>query len=732
MKKIYLDYNATTPVDPEVAEAMKPYLERFFGNPSSIHYAGIKNKLAVENARKQVSDILNCKPSEIIFTSGGTESNNFAIKGIAHLNKNRGKHIITSGIEHPAITEVCKYLMNEGFDITYLDVDEYGMVNPKDLEKAVRKETILISIMHANNEVGTIQPIKDLASIAGKYNITFHTDAAQSVGKIITDVKSLGVDILSVAGHKLYAPKGIGALYLKEGTKIEKFMHGADHEGNRRAGTENVLEIVGLGKACEIAKRDMGKNYSVVNGMKNRLKDNIIKQINNARVNGHPENCLPNTLSISFQNINANTLLSELHQLAASAGAACHADSIDISTVLQAMNVPADYVEGTIRFSVGKMTTDNEIDVASEMIINAVKKLSGSENKEYNNNNQDIKLTRYTHGMGCACKIGPQDLDIVLKGLNKPKGKNILVGTGTMDDAAVYKIDENIAIVKSVDFFTPMVNDPYHFGQIAAANSLSDIYAMGAQPLFALNIVAFPTKRLPLEVLRKIIKGADDKANEAGISILGGHSIEDNEPKFGLVVTGKVHPEKILKNKGAKPGDCLILTKPLGVGIICTGIKRGIVSKEVEENVTNIMASLNKQAAESLLGKRINACTDITGFGLLGHLKEMLENENICAEIDFESIPVIEGTENLIAANVIPGGTFRNLSYVEKFVEWDDNISEHKKIILADAQTSGGLLISADENTAAKIMDEMHNNGVESAKIIGKVYKKKEFLIKVI
>ncbi|RLD83286.1 MAG: bifunctional IscS subfamily cysteine desulfurase/selenide, water dikinase SelD, partial [Bacteroidetes bacterium] len=238
MNKIYLDYNATTPIDPEVAKAMQPYLTEYFGNPSSIHEYGLITKKAVEKARKQIAELINCSPSEVIFTSGGTESNNYSIKGSAYYLKDKGNHIITSSVEHPAVMEVCAYLEINGFEVTYLPVDEYGMVDLDVLEKAIRSTTILISIMHANNEIGTLQPITEIGKIAKKYNIRMHTDAAQSIGKVKVDVQEMGVHLLSIAGHKLYAPKGIGALYIKQGTKLEKLMHGANHEQNLRAGTE--------------------------------------------------------------------------------------------------------------------------------------------------------------------------------------------------------------------------------------------------------------------------------------------------------------------------------------------------------------------------------------------------------------------------------------------------------------------------------------------------------------
>lgn len=375
MDPIYLDYNATTPIDREVADAMRPYLDIYFGNPSSTHSFGVITKKAVVKAREQVASLINAKSDEIVFTSGGTESNNYAIKGVAFANKEKGNHIITSQIEHPAVIEVCKFLEENGFQVTYLPVDEFGRVNPFDVEKAVTPQTILISIMHANNEVGTIQPIEEIGKIARENNVLFHSDAAQSLGKIEVDIHKMKIDLLSVAGHKLYAPKGIGALYIKSGIKLQKLIHGADHEMNMRAGTENVLEIVGLGKACEIAKRDLEKNSLHMKKTRDKLQAMLVEAIPETKVNGHPEFRLPNTLSVSFPTIEANTLLSQLPDVAASAGAACHTGSVRISSVLKAMNVPVEYVMGTIRFSTGKHTSFKDIDQAGSSIIKAVKKL---------------------------------------------------------------------------------------------------------------------------------------------------------------------------------------------------------------------------------------------------------------------------------------------------------------------------------------------------------------------
>jgi cysteine desulfurase len=357
---------------------MLPYIQTWFGNPSSSHLFGRKSKEAVTRAREQVANLINANPDEIIFTSGGTESNNHAIKGIAFAHQQKGKHIITSVIEHPAVIEVCKNLASLGWKITYLPVDRYGAVNPNDVENAVRKDTVLITIMHANNEVGTIQPIAEIATIAQKYNITFHADAAQSVGKIETDVKKLGVDLLTIAGHKIYAPKGIGALFIKQGTKIENLMFGANQENNFRPGTENVIHIVGLGKACEIAQSDFDINYrKMFETRKNLIKGLFIKLGNRITVNTDLDKSLPNTLSMAFEKVDAHTLTSVISKdVMISTGSACHSGITEISPVLKAMNIHLSTAVCTVRISTGKHTTQKEIERAIQSISDKVVKLS--------------------------------------------------------------------------------------------------------------------------------------------------------------------------------------------------------------------------------------------------------------------------------------------------------------------------------------------------------------------
>ena len=374
-KPIYLDYNATTPHDPEVIDAIRPFLEEEFGNPSSSHWYGIRPKKAVMEARSRVASLLDCEAEEIIFTSGGTESNNHAVKGVALACRDKGNHIITSQIEHPAILEVCEYLEKTGYEVTYLPVDEHGMVRVSDVSDAITSKTILITIMHANNEVGTIQPIAEISELAKKHGILLHTDAAQSLGKIPAEVDTLGVDLLAVAGHKIYAPKGIGVLFVRNGVKLTKYMHGAGQESGWRAGTENVLEIVGLGKACEIARRDLVKNRDHMQAMRDRLYEGLKKNCEGIRLNGHPYRRLPNTLSLSFHDREANRILENIGlEIAASAGAACHSDTIEISHVLKAMNVPLDWAKGTLRLTTGRHTTADDIDRAVQVISEAVKK----------------------------------------------------------------------------------------------------------------------------------------------------------------------------------------------------------------------------------------------------------------------------------------------------------------------------------------------------------------------
>src|SRR6266436_5447723 len=365
MQIVYLDYNASTPVDPAVATAMRPFLEDHYGNPSSGHWAATAAKAALETARGQVAALLGCHDDEVVFTSGGSEANNLALKGAFFAQRDRGDHIVTTRIEHPAIIEPCGFLERLGARVTYLPVDGTGRIDPDDLRRAITPRTILVSIMHANNEVGTIQPIEDCARIAHARGVLFHTDAAQSVGKVATEVKELGVDLLSIAGHKAYAPKGVGSLFVRDGVSIEPLLHGAGHEHGRRAGTESVLLAAGLGKACELA-RDLAPMDRVC-ALRDRFWEALQKQFGNrVRLNGHPTHRLPNTLNVSFVGRIGAEILERLDGVAASTGSACHSGRIELSPVLKAMGVTPEVGIGAIRFSLGRGTTREEIDAVAE------------------------------------------------------------------------------------------------------------------------------------------------------------------------------------------------------------------------------------------------------------------------------------------------------------------------------------------------------------------------------
>jgi cysteine desulfurase len=361
---VYLDYNATTPTDPRVWEAMIPYFREQFGNPNSSHPLGSQAREAVEEARGKVASLIDAAPSEIVFTSGGSESNNMAIFGVARSRKARGRHIIASAVEHPSVLEPCRRLEREGFEVTYLPVDEHCLVDPGDMERALRDDTILVTVMLANNEVGTIQPIAQMAKLARERGVVFHTDAAQAVGKIPVSVKELAVDLLTIAGHKLYGPKGVGALFLREDLEIEPMILGGSQERGLRAGTENVPLIVGLGEACAIVEECLEPEMDRVRALKERFLQGLLSVCPKLALNGHPHNSLPNTLNVSFPGIEASCLLQEVPEVCASLGSACHGGSREPSRVLMAMGLEPKRAMGAVRFSLGRFTTEEEVERA--------------------------------------------------------------------------------------------------------------------------------------------------------------------------------------------------------------------------------------------------------------------------------------------------------------------------------------------------------------------------------
>ena len=361
--RIYLDYNASTPLAPSVAAKMREIMEDAYGNPSSLHWAGAPARAHVEHARAQVAELLGCEPAEVVFTSGGSEANNLALKGVffARAHGIESPHIITTALEHPAIVAPCEFLARLGARITALPVDGTGRIDPDDLRRAMTPGTVLVSVMHANNEVGTIMPIEECAAVAREHGVTFHTDAAQSVGKIRTRVDDLGADLLSIAGHKLYAPKGIGALYIRAGTKLEPLVHGAGHEHGRRAGTESAMLAAALGEACRLAGDR--SQMPQIRSLRDRFWSALRQQFGDrVALNGHPELRLPNTLNVSFVGRDGSEVLARLEGVAASTGSACHAGRVELSPVLAAMRVPEHVGMGAVRFSLGRGTTGEEID----------------------------------------------------------------------------------------------------------------------------------------------------------------------------------------------------------------------------------------------------------------------------------------------------------------------------------------------------------------------------------
>ena len=377
MRQVYMDHNATTPVHPEVLEAMMPFFKDQFGNSSSIHWAGRQVRKYLDEAREKVAGLLNAFPEEVIFTGCGTESDNMAIKGVALGSKEKGNHIITTRVEHHAVLNTCQFLEKTGCEVTYLPVDSEGMIDLEELRRAIKNQTILITIMFANNETGTVFPVKEIGEIAREKGVVFHTDAVQAAGKLPIDLKQMDVDILSLSGHKLYSPKGIGAQYIRTGTKLAPLIHGGSQERSRRAGTENIPYIVGLGKACEIAQRDFAKRRAHLLALRDRLQQEIIRRIPEVKLNGHPTKRLPNTLNMSFLFIEGESLLLnlDLEGIAVSSGSACTSGSLEPSHVLLAMGIPHEIAQSAIRFSLGWANTEEDVNYVLDVLPAIVQRL---------------------------------------------------------------------------------------------------------------------------------------------------------------------------------------------------------------------------------------------------------------------------------------------------------------------------------------------------------------------
>jgi len=377
MKRIYLDYAATTPTRPEVVKAMLPYFSEIFGNPSSIYSLGQEARGAIEEARVKVANLIGARDEEIVFTSGGTEADNFALKGVAFANEARGNHIITTPIEHPAVMETSKFLERRGFNITYLPVDGYGLVDPDDVKKAIIPETVLISVMHANNEIGTVEPIAEIGKIAKEAGVYFHTDAVQAAGHIPLNVAELGVDLLSISAHKLYGPKGVGALYIRKGTKLVSFMHGGEQERRRRASTQNVAGIVGFGVAVALTPPEISREAERLISLRDHLIKGIFDGIDHVRLNGHPTKRLPNNVNVSVDFVEGESMLLnlDLEGICASTGSACSSSVLEPSHVLLALGLSPEQAHGSLRLTLGKWTTKEEVERVVEVLPRVVAKL---------------------------------------------------------------------------------------------------------------------------------------------------------------------------------------------------------------------------------------------------------------------------------------------------------------------------------------------------------------------
>ncbi len=709
MKPIYLDNNASTPLEPGVIDKMKQVLEENFGNPSSHHFYGIESKKLVQEARRKVAAMLHADSEEIIFTSGGSESNNMAIKGLL---TDPSKAVLTTTIEHPSVSNVCEQLPNE---VIKISVDDKCRIKMDDLTQKLSRRIGLITIMLANNETGTIQNIKSVVQQAKKFKIPVHTDAAQAAGKIPIDVEDLGVDLLTIAGHKMNGPKGIGALYVRKGTEIKPLIDGADHEKGLRAGTENVLEIAGLGEAAKIFAENTIEILTRQQQYRDRFFEALRNDIPNIEINGDLDKRLPNTVNIYFPKIDSSQLLAALPEIAASAGAACHADAITPSAVLKAMGLSDKRAQSSVRFSVGRFTTNGEIDFAVKKIVTVVNQL-----RKKTQHSRDPEKLKLSNNLGCSCKVSPEKLSALLE----------KVSNRGFEDASIQPLGNGQLLLTSVDFFSPMVTDPFDFGRIAAANALSDIYAMGGRPISADNILVFPAKEKNNKAIQSILRGAAQTAKVAGIEITGGHSLSGDDLIFGLSVNGLADSGTLLRNSGAKAGDWILLTKPLGSGILCEAAKKSLINRKTFDTLIDTMVELNKNAAEIIINYQVTACTDITGFGFLGHLTELLRASNKAAVIDHEQIPVLENCRKMVDLGIFPNSFYANRNYYEKWVKWNRKIYDYEKKILHDPQTSGGLLFTVNETDKTVLLREFNRQNLRVS-VVGRVIDRDKNLIQI-
>ncbi|MBP1620183.1 MAG: selenium donor protein/cysteine desulfurase NifS,TIGR03402 [Acidobacteria bacterium] len=727
---VYLDYNATTPVDPRVIEAMRPALASLFGNPSSGHRPGRAARAAVEEARERVAACLGAESDEIVFTSGGSESDNQAIHGVVAARG--GGHVVVSAVEHPAVLEPARALAAEGrIRLTVVPVDRFGRVDPDEIERALAADTVLVSVMLANNEVGTLEPVAEIAARCRRRGVLVHTDAAQAVGKVPVDVGTLGVDLLTVAGHKLYAPKGIGALFVRRGVELAPLIRGAGHERGLRSGTENVASIVGLGVACSLAAAELAEERERLAALRDRLEAMLAEGFPALVRHGHPVERLPNTASVAFPGVDANLLLTRLaDEVGASAGAACHTDAVHPSAVLLAMGVDAAMAMSTVRFSVGRFSTADEVERAARRVVEVARELAGDRATSSAAPGPGVRLTRFTHGLGCACKLQPRLLEEVVRRLPRPQHAEILVGAfrrrlrvaaagrhGAGPDTRLLHAGGRRATAVRCD----------RRGQ-RALRRLRD----GRDPAVRPQHCWLPGRRAAGRGAardpgrraggrrgsrRRRARRPHRRGHRAEVR-LGRHRHDRRRPALAQRRRGA---DQLWRNAGAREGDLLVLTKPLGVGIWATAAKHDAADAAGWARACATMRRLNAAGAAALRPARPRAVTDVTGFGLLGHLHELLAASRCDGEVWLGAVPVLDGTRRLIALGEVPGGTRANLEHAAAFTSFAEGIVVDDRLLLADAQTSGGLLAAVPADAAGPLLERLHDGGDDGAAIVGRI-----------
>ena len=594
------------------------------------------------------------------------------------------------------------------------------------MAKATANETALVTIIHAQNEIGTLQPVAEIVRQVQSVGALIHTDAAQSIGKVVVDVNKLGVDLLSIAGHKLYAPKGTGALYVRRGVKLPPLLVGASQERGLRPGTENVAYIVALGEACRLASMTLEKASQQMAFAANHFFRTLQQNIPEIALVGHPTERLPNTLNVLFPGVRSSTsgILSRCFRFER-VRLPCRQRRA--SAILLALGIPREKALGTVRLSLGRSTTIEDVSTAAARLVGTWHSLQRSApvrvlERRIDERHAANRLSHLSHGGGCGCKLAPSVLQQLLS--NHPTAtpyKQLLVGLETGDDAAVWQLDNGTCIIATTDFFMPMVDDPYDFGRIAASNAISDVYAMGGSPIMALAILGMPVDKIPPEMVRRILEGGASVCSAAGIPVAGGHSIDSPEPIYGLAVIGISSKANIRRNSDAKAGDRLILTKALGVGVYSAAFKKNALSRAAYDEFIASTTLLNRVGTRLGEDPDVHAMTDVTGFGLLGHALEIARGSNMTVRIDPSRLPYLKDAATLAQNGFVTGASGRNWKSYDTSVTLPAGTPDWQRQLFCDPQTSGGLLVSCAPAHADELLKTIVAAGYPDAKNIGYV-----------